>query len=75
MEVLFDLDVEERDACEIRRIKFGRVAAVGTNPIVVSGIADLIEQRCGTMQQVLTLGVRGEWSDHCELGCCLKPQS
>ena len=72
MEVLFDLDLDARNASEIRGIKFGRVAAVGTSPIFVSGITDLIEQRCGTMQQVLTLGVRGEWADRCDLGCCLE---
>lgn len=75
MEVLFDLDLDAKNACEVRGIKFGRVAAVGTNPIFVSGITDLIEQRCGTMQQVVTLGVRGEWTDHCELDCCLGPDA
>ena len=71
MEVLFDLDLEAKKACEDRRIKFARVASVGTNPIFVSGIADLIEQRCGTKEKVLTLGVRGEWTNSCDLGCCL----
>jgi ferrochelatase len=71
MEVLFDLDLDAKNACEVRGIKFGRVAAVGTNPIFVSGITDLIEQRCGTMPQVSTLGVRGEWTDRCDLRCCL----
>jgi ferrochelatase len=71
MEVLFDLDLDAKNACEVRGIKFARVAAVGTNSIFVSGIADLIEQRCGTMKQVLTLGVRGEWANRCAPGCCL----
>ena len=71
MEVLFDLDLEAKNACEMRDIKFTRVAAVGTNPIFISGVADLIEQRCGTMEQVVTLGTRGEWADRCDLGCCL----
>ena len=75
MEVLFDLDLDAKNTCEARDIKFGRVAAVGTNPIFVSGITDLIEQRCGTMQQVATLGVRGEWADHCDLDCCLGPDA
>ena len=73
MEVLFDLDIDARNTCENHGIKFARVAAVGTNPMFVSGIADLIEQRCGTMPQVSTLGVRGEWPDRCDLGCCLDP--
>jgi ferrochelatase len=71
MEVLFDLDLEAKNACENRGIKFARVPSVGTNPIFVSGIADLIEQRCGTLENVLTLGVNGEWPNRCELGCCL----
>jgi ferrochelatase len=60
MEVLFDLDLEAKKGCENRSIKFARVPSVGTNPIFVSGIADLIEQRCGTLKNVLTLGVNGE---------------
>jgi ferrochelatase len=71
MEVLFDLDLEAKNACEDRHIKFARVASVGTNPMFVSGIADLIEQRSGTLEQVLTLGTHGEWANRCELGCCL----
>jgi len=75
MEVLFDLDLDAKTACETRGIKFGRVAAVGTNPSFVSGMTDLIEQRCGTMQQVVTLGSHGEWVDRCNVGCCLGPDS
>ncbi|MDE0816435.1 MAG: ferrochelatase [Pirellulaceae bacterium] len=75
MEVLFDLDRDAKTACETRGIKFGRVAAVGTNPRFVSGMTDLIEQRCGTMQQVVTLGSHGEWADRCNVGCCLGPDS
>ena len=75
MEVLFDLDLDAKTACETRGIKFGRVAAVGTNPRFVSGMTDLIEQRCGTMQQVVTLGSHGEWADRCNVGCCLGPDS
>jgi len=74
MEVLFDLDRDAKKACEIRGIKFGRVSAVGTNPDFISGITDLIEQRCGTLEQVITLGTRGEWADRCEVGCCLGPK-
>jgi protoporphyrin/coproporphyrin ferrochelatase len=72
MEILFDLDLEAKTVCERRGIKFARVAAVGTNPIFVAGVADLIEQRCGTMQEVLTLGDRGEWANNCNLECCLE---
>jgi ferrochelatase len=75
MEVLFDLDLDAKTACETRGIKFGRVAAVGTNPRFVSSMTDLIEQRCGTMQQVVTLGSHGEWADRCNVGCCLGPDS
>jgi ferrochelatase len=75
MEVLFDLDLDAKTACETRGIKFGRVAAVGTNRRFVSGMTDLIEQRCGTMQQVVTLGSHGEWADRCNVGCCLGPDS
>jgi len=75
MEVLFDLDRDAKNACESRGIKFGRVRAVGTNPKFVSGITDLIEQRCGTMQHVVTLGSQGEWPDRCNVGCCLGPDS
>ena len=71
MEVLFDLDVDAKAVCENRGIKFGRVAAVGTNPRFVSGMTDLIEQRCGTLQEVVTLGSHGEWLDRCKVGCCL----
>jgi ferrochelatase len=75
MEVLFDLDLDAKTACETRGIKFGRVAAVGTNPRFVSGMTDLIEQRCGTMQHLVTLGSHGEWADRCNVGCCLGPGS
>jgi ferrochelatase len=70
MEVLFDLDLDAKTGSETRSLKFGRVAAVGTNPRFVSGMTDLIEQRCGTMQQVVTLGSHGEWADRCNVGCC-----
>jgi len=75
MEILFDLDNDAKAACKTRGIKFGRVAAVGTNPSFVSAMTDLIEQRCGTMHQVVTLGSQGEWADRCNVGCCLGPGS
>lgn len=71
MEVRFDLDLEAKAACETRGIKVGRVATVGTNPSLMSGITDLIEQRYGKMQQVVTLGTHGARAYRYNVGCCL----
>jgi ferrochelatase len=70
MEVMFDLDIEAKTACEELGIKAVRVPTVGTNPQFVKMIVELIRERTEAIEPK-ALGTFGPSHDVCPIDCCL----
>lgn len=70
MEVLFDLDTEAAELCDELGVAMKRVPTVGTHPLFVSAIVDLIEERCGLRSEREALGSFGPSHDVCPPNCC-----
>ena len=47
MEVVFDLDTEARELCDQIGMTMVRVGTVGTHPLFISAVRDLVEERLG----------------------------
>jgi len=70
MEVLWDLDNEALETAAERDLAMVRVPTVGVDPVFVSGLVDLIEERTdGGPRPALT--DLGPWQDVCPADCCL----
>lgn len=75
MEVMFDLDVEAKDVCEEIGLPMSRAKSVGTHPVFVEMIVDLIEERMTPEQcEVQSIGERGPNPHFCKQGCCPAPK-
>ena len=71
MEILFDLDVEAREAAEEVGIELARAQTVGTHPAFVAMIRELIQERLDSDVPRRSLGRYGASHDICMAGCCL----
>lgn len=71
LEVLYDLDTEARAVCEERGIHMERARTVGTHPLFVRMVADLLEERLLAKPDRPALGSMGPWHDVCPEDCCL----
>ncbi|HMD99493.1 MAG TPA: ferrochelatase [Terriglobia bacterium] len=74
MEVLYDLDTEARGLCSKRGILMVRAATVGTHPLFIRMIRDLILERVEGTGERRTLGALGPGADFCPPDCCLPPK-
>ena len=78
MEVLFDLEIEARAVCNEVGLELARAETVGTHPVFVECIRELIEERLGRRTERRALGQFGPNHDVCPSDCCLmgarKPQ-
>ena len=75
LEVLYDLDVEAKERARELGMAMVRVPTVGTDPVFVAMIRELIEER---MQQSPTrrfLGKFGPGHDVCPVNCCQPGES
>jgi len=70
LEVLFDLDVEAQSRAHELNMNMIRVPTVGTDPIFVAMIRELIEERLQENPERRFLGQLGASHDVCGLGCC-----
>jgi ferrochelatase len=70
LEVLFDLDVEARDRARELGMNMIRVATVGTDPVFVAMIRELIEERLRENPERRFLGELGASHDVCSVNCC-----
>ena len=70
LEVLFDLDVEAQNRAHELSMNMIRVATVGTDPVFVSMIRELIEERLRENPERRFLGKLGPGQDVCALNCC-----
>jgi ferrochelatase len=71
MEVLFDLDEEAKVLCEELGMALSRAATVGTHPLFISMIRELIQERLGQTTNRRALGSFGPNHDVCPMNCCL----
>ena len=71
MEILFDLDVEAREAAAEAGIGFARAQTAGTHPAFVAMIRELIQERLDGEFPRRALGRFGPSHDICLAGCCL----
>jgi ferrochelatase len=71
LEVLYDLDVEARDAAEKRGLAFARAGTAGTHPAFVAAIRDAILERLDPRSEKRALGRFGPSHDTCAPDCCL----
>jgi len=72
MEVMWDLDTEAMETCEENGVRGLRVPTPGVDPVYVSGLVDLIEERLRgtpTAERVRETTL-GPWYDVCRPGCC-----
>jgi len=72
MEVMWDLDTEAMETCEEHGLRALRVPTPGIDPVYVSGLVDLIEERLKgtpTSERVRETAL-GPWFDVCRPGCC-----
>jgi ferrochelatase len=74
MEVVYDLDTEAAGLADRLGLAFVRAATVGTHPMFVAGLADLIDERAAQArgEQVVpaVVGSLGAAASVCPPGCC-----
>ena len=70
LEVLFDLDVEAQNRARELRMNMSRVPTVGTDPVFVAMIRELIEERLRGNPERRSLGALGASHDVCPVNCC-----
>lgn len=71
MEVLYDLDTEARDLSGELDLNMIRAATVGTHPVFIRTIRELIVERMTNPLTRPALGERGASHDVCPANCCL----
>jgi ferrochelatase len=71
VEVLFDLDVEAREAAEEVGVSLVRAPTAGTHPAFVAMIRELIQERLDPQVPRRALGRFGPSHNVCQPGCCL----
>src|SRR3954451_12045076 len=71
LEVLFDLDVEARDAAAELGLRMVRASSAGTHPAFVSMIRELVEERLGVQPERHATSRYGPSQDVCPVDCCL----
>ncbi len=74
MEVLFDLDTEAKAACDKLGLGMIRVPSVGTHPLFIKLIRELIQERIDSWPSRAAIGDLPASHDVCPIDCCLYPQ-
>jgi len=70
MEVVYDLDVKARQACDDVGLNMVRAGTVGSHPRFVQMIRELIVERLSESPQRLAIGQYGPAPDACPDDCC-----
>ena len=71
LEVLFDLDVEAREAADRLGLRMARAGTAGTHPAFVSAIREAIQERLSPGAPRRAVGRFGPSHDTCAPDCCL----
>ena len=70
LEVVYDLDTEAAALCDELGIRMVRAATVGTHPLFVRMIRQLVDERLTDQVVRLALGDHGPSHDVCPADCC-----
>ncbi|HLJ86319.1 MAG TPA: ferrochelatase [Candidatus Angelobacter sp.] len=70
MEVLYDLDTEAKALCDELEMPMVRAGTVGTHPLLIGMVRDLIAERIQQDVARLSLGSAGPSHDVCPPDCC-----
>lgn len=70
MEIIYDLDTEARQLCDSIGLNMVRAATVGTHPLFIQMIRELILERLEPERERRFLGTRGTRPDVCAVDCC-----
>ena len=74
MEVVYDLDTEAKETADEIGLPFARASTVGTHPLFVAGLVDLMHERAATARgeepEQPHVGSRGPSHSVCPVGCC-----
>jgi ferrochelatase len=73
MEVVYDLDYEARQVAESLGLRMVRAATVGTHPLFVRMIRELIEERLSGNSDRVAIGNMAPCPDVCPHDCCPEP--
>jgi ferrochelatase len=73
IEVLWDLDHDARAVCEARGIPMRRIATVGTHPLFVRMVRELVLERLDPSLPRRAEGMHSPCPDECLPTCCLPP--
>lgn len=73
MEVMYDLDYEAKQLCDELGIRMIRAATVGTHPLFVRMIRELIEERLSGQPERAAIGAYPASHDVCPVDCCPAP--
>jgi protoporphyrin/coproporphyrin ferrochelatase len=71
MEIVYDLDTEATRKAEDLGLKMVRAATVGTHPVFIKMIRELIMERMVNNPERRALGTHGPHHDICGANCCL----
>jgi len=71
MEVIYDLDTEAQQFCDETGLNMARAATVGTHPLFIRMIRELVLERINPGAGRRFLGAQGAYHDVCPSGCCL----
>ena len=74
VEVAYDLDSEAAARANAAGISLVRAETVGTCPVFVSAVADLIRERVQDGSERSCIGEWPAWPDECPADCCPRPQ-
>lgn len=73
MEIIYDLDIEAKDLAIELGITLVRAGTVGTHPVFIRMIRELIEERFDPAKPKLAIGRYGPYHDVCAADCCPAP--
>ena len=71
MEVIYDLDTEARQLCDEAGMNMVRASTVGTHPLFIRMIRELVMERLNPGADRRFLGAQGPSHDVCQTDCCL----
>jgi ferrochelatase len=74
LEVLYDLDTEAQALAGELGMRMVRAATVGTHPVFIGMLRQLIAERLSPSEEKLAIGQFGPNHDVCPLDCCPAPQ-
>ncbi|MBA2292973.1 MAG: ferrochelatase, partial [Gemmatimonadales bacterium] len=75
MEVMYDIDIEARDAVQRLGLRLVRASTVGVNAVFVEMLCELIAERQETSAERRAIGHLPAWHDVCPVNCCLDGRS